>query len=104
MRRIYTYWPATALPLLVASTVALAQSPAPTQEQMQFFQKAIANLQAQRNKAEDDVVQATTQAQIWHEQLEQSKAQVKSLEDQLAKAKSAAPLPPPATPAEEPKK
>ena len=77
---------------------AIAQQAAPvsTSEQMTFYQKAIGVLQAQRNKAEDDVAQATAQAQQWKEQLDRALAEVKTLkEQQAASAPPAGPVAPP---------
>ena len=79
----------------------LAQQPAPQspQEQLQFYQRAVGVLQQQRNKAEDDVAQATAQAQSWKEQLDRSLAEVKTLQDRLAAQQPpAAPVPPPNVP------
>ena len=77
---------------LWAQTQPAPQSP---QEQLQFYQRAVGVLQAQRNKAEDDVAQATAQAQSWKEQLDRSLAEVKTLQDRLAAQQPAAPVPPP---------
>jgi predicted nucleic acid-binding Zn-ribbon protein len=77
---------------------AFAQQAAPvsTSEQMTFYQKAIGVLQQQRNKAEDDVAQATAQAQQWKEQLDRALAEVKTLKEQQAAAQPpAAPVAPP---------
>ena len=88
------------LSLLAVATPALAQAPAPvsTSEQMTFYQKAIGVLQAQRNKAEDDVAQATAQAQQWKEQLDRALAEVKTLKEQQAAAQPpAGPVPAPSS-------
>ena len=86
---------ATTGPLL-AQTQPAPQSP---QEQLQFYQRAVGVLQAQRNKAEDDVAQATAQAQTWKEQLDRAQAEIRTLQDRLAAQQPpAAPVPPPSVP------
>jgi peptidoglycan hydrolase CwlO-like protein len=86
---------ATTGPLL-AQTQPAPQSP---QEQLQFYQRAVGVLQQQRNKAEDDVAQATAQAQSWKEQLDRALGEIKTLQDKLAAAAPpAAPVPPPNVP------
>ena len=87
------------LTLLVAAGPVWAQQVAPAQsaqEQLAFYQRAVGVLQQQRNKAEDDVAQATAQAQAWKEQLDRALAEVKTLTDKLAaSAPPASPVPPP---------
>ena len=86
---------ATTGPLL-AQTQPAPQSP---QEQLSFYQRAVGVLQQQRNKAEDDVAQATAQAQSWKEQLDRALGEIKTLQDKLAAAAPpAAPVPPPNVP------
>ena len=81
---------------LWAQTQAAPQSP---QEQLSFYQRAVGVLQAQRNKAEDDVAQATAQAQTWKEQLDRAQAEIRTLQDRLAAQQPpAAPVPPPNVP------
>ena len=83
--------------VLIAERPFAADQPLPSPgEQVQFLQRAVGVLQAQRNKAEDDAAQATAQAQQWHEQLEQAQAQVKTLGEQLTKASPAKPIVTPA--------
>jgi len=86
------------LTLLVAAGPVWAQQVAPqsAQEQLAFYQRAVGVLQQQRNKAEDDVAQATAQAQQWKEQLDRALAEVKTLTDKLAaSAPPAGPVVPP---------
>jgi peptidoglycan hydrolase CwlO-like protein len=87
---VATTWP------LLAQTQPTPQSP---QEQLQFYQRAVGVLQAQRNKAEDDVAQATAQAQSWKEQLDRAQGEIRTLQDRLAASQPpAAPVPPPNVP------
>ena len=90
MALVATTWP------LLAQTQPAPQSP---QEQLSFYQRAVGVLQAQRNKAEDDVAQATAQAQTWKEQLDRAQAEIRTLQDRLAAQQPpAAPVPPPNVP------